>query len=138
MYYEKDLPSLPRPERQTGGHRSPPIPRPLVTEDFEVETLQKENENLRRQIAFMQNELNLEKDRLVTSLRRQNRQHLRKISQLNEFIAGIAKTMRTVFADYDKNTAAPLAESGKVPATTVSLESSEEIKVYSAFDSDGD
>lgn len=47
MYHEKDLPSLPRPNKQLGLCLSPRS-RPLVTEDREIQTLQNENEDLRR------------------------------------------------------------------------------------------
>jgi hypothetical protein len=39
---------------------------------------------------------------VVTSLKRQNWQYLRKINQLDEYIAGIANTMKIVFKAYEE------------------------------------
>lgn len=124
----KALPALPH----RNVHEAPSASvsdRALIAEDLEFEALRKENQNLRRQLAFMQNELNLEKDRLVTCLRRKNGQQSRRINQLNEFVASIANTMRTAFAAYE-------SEFGRQIEENIGDNSSEEIHVYSTFESD--
>jgi hypothetical protein len=73
----------------------------MITRHVEIEALQKENARLRQQLTLLRNKRNLEEDQLVATLRLQNWQYIRKINQLNEFIVGVAKTVKTAFASYE-------------------------------------
>ncbi|KAK2609309.1 hypothetical protein QQS21_002090 [Conoideocrella luteorostrata] len=74
-------------------------PQPLLIDQVDdFDSVQAENEELRRQLNQLQNRIGLEQDELITTLRKQNRQYRAKINHLQGLVAQIATTLRASFA----------------------------------------
>lgn len=111
---------------------APDSPRCFIVEEVDdLESLQRENEDLRRQLSQLQNRINLEQDELITKLRRQNQNYLRRISRLQGVVVQVASALRASFAACQDSIREQANQNHDV-------QQSEEIHVYSKFESDDD
>lgn len=126
--HDKELPSLPllisshQQETYQGAQRANELAEV-------IRSLQQENEILRRELAYSQESVGKEKDRIISALREQNLEAQRRIDQRNYHIAKIANTIREVFASCSDG----IRHEHKRQEI---LDAKEEIHVYSSFESD--